>query len=162
MFLLRNSKFLFVRFFLSLLWSFCRICPSNYPINKSHMGLHQANVLAINHNLLHCNETPLMKLQNNHLHYGQLLNPAETKHMITFLLWAAWRILSILVSCTYQNNYSAYNKDPIINVAFTAHHTPTFMSWRIILWINRTPVLIILGGNMSTNETMLHQERKSY
>jgi hypothetical protein len=67
-----SMQFILVPFPLTLLWyrdSFCRLYPSNYPINKSHIGYDQANVLAIN---------PLPKPRDYHLWWGQLLNLAET------------------------------------------------------------------------------------
>jgi hypothetical protein len=70
---------------------------------------------------------------------------------------------SVNISLTYLPELivSTQNVGPIIRLAFTAHHTPTFTSWRGTSWINRTLVPIILGGNILCKLNHTSSEKRS-
>jgi hypothetical protein len=107
-------------------------------------------VLAINHDSLFCHQTHFQKPSENRLRCGQWPNSAETTNTIVLFCESCAKN-SVNISLTFLSELiiSAQNIDLVIRLAFTAHHTPTFTSWRGTSWINGTPVPIILRGNMS-------------
>jgi hypothetical protein len=114
-------KILFVHFPLTPLrygGLFCRLCPSNYPINKSCRGHDQEKALAINHYLLFCHQRPLPKPSQSHLWCRQFLNPLEITCANVPCFVSSMKTLSILVSHTCHTHLELCYSTKLLFIAW--------------------------------------------
>jgi hypothetical protein len=105
--------------------SFCKLCPSNYPINKSWYIWGTMTCYCV---VKHASQS-----WENCLHCCQLLNLAEIMCMIVPFVRAAHRI------CQYSSYIPTklFLNAIVICLAFIVHHMPTFKSQRGTSWIKR-------------------------